>query len=75
MQHEELKEYLSDVVYRCKYGEEEIKLSLLFEHKSKPDGIIYLQLLRYLLEAWDQQPDKERGLGIIIPIVVYHGKP
>ncbi len=72
--NEELKEYLSDVVYRCKYGEEEIKLSLLFEHKSKPDGIIYLQLLRYLLEAWDQQPKKKEGLGIVIPIVVYHGK-
>ena len=72
--NEELKEYLSDVVYRCKYGEEEIKLSLLFEHKSKPDGIIYLQLLRYLLEAWDKQPKKKEGLGIIIPIVVYHGK-
>ena len=72
--NEELEEYLSDVVYKCMYGEEEIKLSLLFEHKSKPDGIIYLQLLRYLLEAWDQQSEKERGLGIIIPIVVYHGK-
>jgi len=49
-------------------------LSLLFEHKSQPDGIIFLQLLRYLLEAWDQQPQKKKGLGIIIPIVVYHGK-
>ncbi len=77
--NEELKEYLSDVVYRCKYGQEEIKsregeMSLLFEHKSQPNGIIYLQLLRYLLEAWDQQPKKIEGLGIIIPIVVYHGK-
>ena len=61
--NEELEEYLSDVVYRCKYGQEEIKLSLLFEHKSQPDGIIYLQLLRYLLEAWDQQPKKKEGLG------------
>ena len=72
--NEELKEYLSDVVYRCRYGDQELSLSLLFEHKSKPDGIIYLQLLRYLLEAWDQQPKKKEGLGIIIPIVVYHGK-
>jgi len=69
-----LEEYLSDVVYRCRYGEQQISLSLLFEHKSQPDGIIYLQLLRYLLEAWDQQPQKKKGLGIIIPIVVYHGK-
>ncbi len=72
--NEELKEYLSDVVYRCRYGDQELSLSLLFEHKSKPGEIIYLQLLRYLLEAWDQQPKKKEGLGIIIPIVVYHGK-
>lgn len=70
----ELDEYLSDVVYRCNYGEESLILSVLFEHKSSPDGIIYLQLLRYLLEAWDQQPKKMEGLEIIIPIVVYHGK-
>ena len=70
----DLKEYFSDVVYRCSYGEEEINLSLLFEHKSKPDGIIYLQLLRYLLEAWTQPSKKKGGLKIIVPIVVYHGK-
>ena len=70
----ELEEFLSDVVYTCNYGEESLTLSLLFEHKSSPDGIIYLQLLRYLLEAWDKQSDKTEGLKIIVPIVVYHGK-
>ena len=70
----ELKESLSDVVYTCTYGEESLSLALLFEHKSSPDGIIHLQLLSYMLGFWKQQPEKKKGLSIVIPIVVYHGR-
>jgi predicted transposase YdaD len=47
---EKLHEYFSDIVYTCslKAGRE-IKISLLFEHKSYPIKYPHLQLLRYML--------------------------
>ena len=50
----------------------------LFEHKSYPDRFVVLQLLRYLVEIWElhrKQHPKAKTLPLIIPIVVYHGKP
>jgi len=70
----DLEEHFSDVVYTCTYGEASLTLALLFEHKSDPKGIIYLQLLSYMLGFWNQQADQSKGLQMIIPIVVYHGK-
>ena len=50
----------------------------LFEHKSYPDRFVVLQLLRYIIEIWElylkQQP-RAKTLPLIIPIIVYHGKP
>jgi predicted transposase/invertase (TIGR01784 family) len=50
----------------------------LFEHKSYPDRFVVLQLLSYLIEIWElyrKQHPKAKTLPLIIPIVVYHGKP
>jgi predicted transposase/invertase (TIGR01784 family) len=50
----------------------------LFEHKSYPDRFVVLQLLRYMLEIWELfrgQNPHAKTLPLIIPIVVYHGKP
>ncbi|TVQ95340.1 MAG: Rpn family recombination-promoting nuclease/putative transposase [Desulfovibrionales bacterium] len=50
----------------------------LFEHKSYPNRFVVLQLLRYLIEIWElhrRQHPKAKTLPLIIPIVVYHGKP
>lgn len=70
-----LKTYYSDMVYRCAYGEkEEVLITLLFEHKVKPPARPHLQLLRYLVEVWEQTPKKQKKLLPVIPIVVYHGK-
>ena len=71
----ELEEYFSDVVYRCplKEGKSKVWISFLFEHKSAPDGFPHLQLLRYLLDAWQEQHKQKQPLSPIVPIVVYHG--
>ncbi len=48
----------------------------LFEHKSYPDGVVALQILRYMLEIWELYRKQHPGDGklpLIIPIVVYHG--
>jgi len=56
---ENLKEYFSDIVYNCNYKKnKELKLTLLFEHKTKQSGCIYLQLLRYMLNIWQFEPKK-----------------
>lgn len=72
-----LKEHLSDVVYDCQYGEEQVTITLLFEHKSYLTNLPWLQLLRYLLNAYDSQRrnhPKAKSLNPVIPIVVYHGE-
>ena len=71
----ELAEYFSDVVYRCplKEGKRQVWASFLLEHKSAPDPFPHLQLLRYLLETWQEQRKQKQALTPIIPIVVYHG--
>ncbi len=76
----ELQEYFADIVYTCNYftdenKSEEIKISLIFEHKSYPEEFPHLQLLMYMTEAWKQQRDKKaKKLQAIIPIIFYHGK-
>ena len=71
---EKLKEHRSDVVYRTKTLNDQW-VYLLFEHKSSPDRRIHFQLLRYILDIFDQH-EIQNGIGkhlpLVIPIVVCH---
>ena len=49
---EELKEHFSDIVYTCFCNNKELKIALLFEHKSYVVTCPYLQLLKYLLKIY-----------------------
>lgn len=76
--NESLDEYLTDIVYDCNWkGDFRVKLSFLLEHKSYPDKLTPLQLLRYLTEAYtlllNEKKESEQAT-IIIPIVIYHDK-
>ncbi len=76
---EELKNTCSDVVYNCQYRQEndqsiEIKISLLFEHKSYQEKYPYLQILRYYLNIWEMQVKQNKPITPVIPIIFYHGK-
>lgn len=71
---EKLKESFSDICYECVYGNENIKISLLFEHKTYQDKYIYLQLLRYMLNIWENDKKQKRQLVPVLPIIIYHGK-
>lgn len=42
----ELSEYFSDTVYSCRFYDTDLKIALLFEHKSSPDGDLPFQLHR-----------------------------
>jgi len=65
----------SDVVYDTRLaGGGPARLLFLFEHKSAlPRHPVYLQLLDYLLQIWEDDLKNARSLSFIIPIVVYHG--
>lgn len=71
-----LQEYFSDVVYRCAFkgSTKSIFISFIFEHKSSVEPYPHLQLLRYMLDTWEEQRKQGKAITPIIPIVVYHGK-
>ena len=72
---EELKESFSDLVFTCKYkGKKEIKIALLFEHKSKPEQYPHFQLLKYLIKLWEADLKQKQSPVPVIPIIFYHGK-
>ena len=73
---EELREHQSDLLYRTTLRASGLSayLYFLFEHKSTPELLIGLQLLRYQLRFWEDQVKQKRPLSPIIPLVVYHGE-
>jgi len=84
---EQLDEYFSDIVYTCTYqdtrkhtkGQDEkpageIKLALLFEHKSFVPAFPHSQLLRYILNIWAHHMKQRTPVPIVLPILFYHGK-
>ena len=68
---EKLREHFSDLLYRVGLkGGGDAFVFFLLEHKSAPDERVMLQLLRYMVLAWDRLP---LPLPLIVPVVVYHG--
>jgi len=65
----------SDIVYNCKYKNKiNIKIALLFEHKSEKEDYPHLQLLGYMLKIWFTNIKQGQPLMPIVPILFYHGK-
>ena len=76
---EKLKEHISDIIYECNWKTKKeqpfkIRISFLFEHKSYIPTHPHLQLLRYLLAAWESDEKEKKPLTLTIPIILYHGK-
>ncbi|RKX83136.1 MAG: transposase [Spirochaetes bacterium] len=73
-----LKDHRSDLLYSVQIKGKQAYLYLLFEHKSRPEKYIGLQLLKYMVEIWKltikQRKTTEGHLPVIIPIVIYHGR-
>ena len=78
------KSFQSDVVWRVPYKNGQVKVVVLYEHKTAYDRYIHLQVLRYMLEIWEYRLKKSKKdrkykqkadapLDIIIPVVVYQG--
>lgn len=71
-----LRETFSDLVFECPFKSGDLLLSicLLFEHKKQVEAHPHFQLLRYLLDTWEEQLKQKKALTPIIPIVIYQGK-
>ncbi|GAB1410110.1 Rpn family recombination-promoting nuclease/putative transposase [Desulfovibrionales bacterium] len=69
--------FYSDLLYKvATTSKQDAFIYLLFEHKSTPDRFTALQMLRYMVEIWEQYLDQHQAtssLPCIVPIVVYHG--
>ena len=71
----QLKPYFSDIVYTCPYNNgASINLAFLFEHKSRPVAYPHIQLLRYILEVWENNIREKIPLQITVPMLFYHGE-
>ena len=71
---EELSEFLSDIVFTCRYRESQVKLVLLFEHKSFVPAYPHFQLLRYNLNVWNRHVKDGKKPPFVLPVVLYHGR-
>ena len=72
----EFHEHFSDLLFLIPLKEGgEMYVYTLLEHKSYPDPLVALQLLRYMVKIWerDVKDAKIYKLRCIIPIVIYHG--
>ena len=72
---EELWEHFSDLLYRVNLKDgQEAHVYVLFEHKSHAEPLVAFQLLRYMVQIWQQSLREGAGsLAPVIPVVVYHG--
>jgi len=72
-----LSEHYSDLLYSVTlYNGQPGFVYVLFEHKSYPEPRIALDLLRYLVQIWNQliKSGHHGPLPVILPIVIYHGR-
>jgi predicted transposase/invertase (TIGR01784 family) len=76
-----LRKHFSDLVFSVRMGDEEFsaaKVYLLFEHKSSPESLVGMQILRYMALQWKEMYDQGQVVGgklpPIIPIVIYQGR-
>ena len=73
----ELRLHVSDLVCRvARRGGGEAYVYVLFEHKSRPDRWVALQLLRYMTRVCEAalREGQKPPLPAVIPVVFYHGR-
>src|SRR5579872_346189 len=80
-----LQKQEADLLFRVPYRDDkhEVWVYLLVEHQSKPDRLMGLRLLSYMVQIWETQvrawedartPKGQRKLHPIVPMVFYTGK-
>jgi hypothetical protein len=81
----DLHKHEADLLYRVPFrtGQSEVWVYLLVEHQSRPDRLMGLRVLSYMVQMWDLQRQRweqerlsaaQRRLAPIVPLVFYTGK-
>lgn len=74
--NEKLEETFSDILYGIEIDGRDAYISVLFEHKSYTDRLGIFQVAGYIIDAWRKMiKDNKKELPVIIPIIIYHGRP
>jgi len=72
---EAMQAHQTDLLYQVQLQDgDTATIYFLFEHKSYPDPLVALQLLRYMVSQWQQQVKAKEPLTPVIPLVIYHGE-
>jgi predicted transposase/invertase (TIGR01784 family) len=73
---DELKDLFADLLFQFKLKdrEDDLIISLLFEHKAQPDKQVLLQVGNYLFNQWSKEIKAKQELIPIIPFIYYQGK-
>jgi predicted transposase/invertase (TIGR01784 family) len=76
---EKLKEYFSDLVFEVPlstHADEKVDIVILFEHKSKPDKYVLVQVGYYMFAHYFRciHAKPKKKLKPIVPLVYYQGK-
>ena len=73
-----MEKYFSDYLYKVKFKDyKDGFIFLLLEHKSWAYRFTGFQVLKYIVQIWDQylaDNEKAKYLPPVIPMVLYHGK-
>ena len=70
-----MQAHQTDLLYRVRLANGgQAYIYFLFEHKSYPDPLVALQLLRYMVRFWERQVKENDSLAPVIPLVIYHGE-
>jgi predicted transposase YdaD len=76
-----LEDRHADLLFSARIAGREGLLYLLWEHKSEPDHLTPLQVLRYMVRIWDhhlavlaeEQKERPRKVPVIVVVVLHHG--
>lgn len=72
---EHLEEHFADLVYECALSDGSgLTIALLLEHKSYAVKYPQFQLMRYMLNYWEQDVEHSKRPTPIVPVIIYHGE-
>jgi predicted transposase/invertase (TIGR01784 family) len=72
----DFKDLFADLLFQfnLKNTSDSIIISLLFEHKARPDKNVLIQVGNYIFNQWSKEIKSKQSIIPIIPLIYYQGK-
>jgi len=68
------KKFFLDLAFEAEFKKQKAEVYIVFEHKSYPDNMAFIQIFTYALSIWEEEIRKGEKLTPVIPVLFYHGK-